>query len=100
MFSFLANVAFIDDKMWSGCEPPDVVHNTFEAHREYGGYTDPSKKRTGLPKILDDDDESYLKSLSESNPSIYLDGIIEKFEAIYGIFVLKAIIFAVTLGPP
>ena len=70
----------------------DVVHKTFEVHRENGGYTDVSKKRTGRPNILDDNDELYLKSPPESNPSIYLDEIIEKFETIYGIFVSKAII--------
>jgi len=36
---------------------------------------DPSKKKTGRPQILDDDDTWCLKSLLESNPTFYLDKI-------------------------
>ena len=41
----------------------------------------------GWPRILDGDDELYLKSLSELNPSIYLDEIGEKLEGIHGVSV-------------
>ena len=64
-----------------------AVHKTLVAYAEYGQYTDPSKRRTGRPQILDDDDERYLKSLLESNPSMYLDEIKEKLEAIRGVSV-------------
>ena len=59
-----------------------VVRKTLVIYAEYGQYTDPSKRQTGRPQVLDDDDDQYLKSLLESNPSIYLDEIREKFEAI------------------
>ena len=70
----------------------DVVHKRHWRSTEYSGYTDPPKKRIGWPKILDGDDELYLKSLSESNPSIYLDEIKEKLEAIHGVSVSMATI--------
>ena len=44
----------------------------------------------GWPKILDSNDELYLKSLSELNPSIYLDEIKEKLKAIHGVSVSMA----------
>ena len=69
-----------------------VVHKTLNIYEEYGEYTDPSKKRTGRPQILDDNDERYLKSLLESNPSIYLDEIKQKLEAVCGISVSMATI--------
>ncbi|KAF9778775.1 hypothetical protein BJ322DRAFT_991756, partial [Thelephora terrestris] len=55
-----------------------VVHKTLSIYKQYGEYADPSKKRTGWPPILDNDNECYLKSLLESNPSIYLDEIKQK----------------------
>jgi len=57
-----------------------VVHKTLEVHGEYGEFTDPSKRRKGRSQILDDDDERYLKSLLESNPSMYLDEIKQKLK--------------------
>jgi transposase len=69
-----------------------AAHKTLNIHEEYGEYTDPSKKRTGRPQILDDDDECYLKSLLESNPSIYLDEIKQKFEGVCGVSVSMATI--------
>ena len=69
-----------------------VVHKTLEIYEEYGEYADPSKKRTGRPQILDDDDKWYLKSLLESNPSIYLDEIKQKLEAVRGVSVSMATI--------
>jgi len=50
------------------------VCKTFHTYEE----CDPSKKRTGRPQILDDDDAWYLKSLLESNPVLYLDQIKKK----------------------
>ena len=69
-----------------------VVHKTLEVHNEYGEYADPSKKQTGRPQILDDEDEWYLKSLLKSNPSMYLDEIKEKLETVRGISVSMATI--------
>ena len=69
-----------------------VVHKTLKSYEEYGEYTDPSKKRTGRPQILDDDDEHYLRSLLGSNPSIYLDEIKQKLEAVCGVSVSMATI--------
>lgn len=69
-----------------------IVHKTLSIHEEYGGYTDPSKKRTGQPQILDDDNKRYLKALLESNPSIYLDEIKQKLEAVCGVSVSMAMI--------
>ena len=71
----------------------DVEHKRYRRSTEYSGYTDPSKKRMGWSKILDGDDELYLKLLSESNPSIYLNEIKEKLEAIHGVSVSMATIF-------
>jgi len=48
------------------------VCKAIRTHEECGEYLDPSKKRTGRPPILDDDDAWYLKSLLESNPTLYL----------------------------
>jgi transposase len=59
-----------------------VVHKTLTIHEEDGEYTDPSKQQTGRPQILDDDDEWYLRSLLESNPSMYLGEIKQKLEAV------------------
>ena len=70
-----------------------VVHKTLTIHEEDGEYTDPSKKRTGRPQILDDDDERYLRSLLESNPSIYLDKIKQKLEAVREVSVSIATIY-------
>ena len=40
-----------------------VVHKTLVTYAEYGQYTDPSRRQTGRPRILDDDDDQYLKSV-------------------------------------
>lgn len=69
-----------------------TVHKILDIHREYGEYTDPSKKRTGRPQILDDNDERYLGSLLESNPSMYLDEIGQKLEVVCGVSVSMATI--------
>jgi len=63
------------------------VHKTPCTNEECGEYIDPSKKQTGRPPILDDDDAWYLKSLLESNPTLYLDEIKEKLEAVRNISV-------------
>lgn len=55
-----------------------VVHKTLEVHGKYGEYTDPSKRPTEWPRILDDDDGQYLKSLLGSGPPICLDEIKQK----------------------
>ena len=69
-----------------------VAHKTLVIHGEYGEYTDPSKRRTGRPQILDGDDERYLQSLLESCPSIFLDEIKQKLEAVRGVSVSMATI--------
>ena len=68
------------------------VCKTIQTHKECGEYLDPSKKRTGRPPILDDDDAWYLKSLLESNPTLYLDEIKEKLEAVRNVSVSMATI--------
>ena len=70
-----------------------VVHETLTIHEEDGEYTDPSKQRAGQPQILDDDDERYLRSLLESNPSIYPDEIKQKLEAVRKVSVSIATIY-------
>jgi len=67
------------------------VCKAIRTHEKCGEYLDPSKKRTGRPPILDDNDAWYLKSLLESNP-IYLDEIKEKLEAVCNISVSMATI--------
>lgn len=69
-----------------------VVHKTLAIHKEYGEYTDPSKRRTGRPQLLDGDDERYLQSLLESCPSIFLDEIKQKLEAVRNVSVSMATI--------
>jgi len=64
----------------------DGVHKTLCTYEECGEHTDPPKKQTGWPPILDDDDAWYLRSLLESNPTLYLDEI-EKLEAVRNISV-------------
>lgn len=68
------------------------VHRTLRTYEEYGTYIDPSKRRTGRPQILDDDDAWYLKSLLESNPTLYLDEIKQKLEAVRNVSVSMATI--------
>jgi len=68
------------------------VHKVIRTHDECGEYLDPSKKRTGRPQILDDDDAWYLKSLLESSPTLYLDEIKEKLETVRNISVSMATI--------
>ena len=68
------------------------VHKAIRTYEECGEYLDPSKKRTGRPQILDDDDAWYLKSLLESNPTLYLDEIKEKLETVRNVSVLMATI--------
>ena len=68
------------------------VHKTLRAYEESGGPTDPSKRRTGRPQILNDGDAWYLKSLLESNPTLYLDEIKHKLEVVRGVSVSTATI--------
>ena len=68
------------------------VHKALRTYEECGEYLDPSKKRMGRPPILDDDDVQYLKSLLESNPTLYLDEIKEKLETVRGVSVSMATI--------
>ena len=69
-----------------------AVHKALRTYEECGEYLDPSKKRTGRPPILDDDDARYLKSLLESNPTLYLDEIKEKLEIVRNVSVSMATI--------
>jgi transposase len=68
------------------------VHKTLRTYEECGEYLDPSKRKTGRPQILDDDDAWYLKSLLESNPTLYLDEIREKLETVRNVSVSMATI--------
>ena len=68
------------------------VHKILCTYEEYGEYSDPSKKRSGRPQILDDDDAWYLKTLLESNPTLFLDEIKEKLETVRNISVSMATI--------
>jgi len=68
------------------------VHKALHTYDECGEYLDPSKKRTGRPQILDDDDAWYLQSLLKSNPTLYLDEIKEKLETVRNISVSMATI--------
>ena len=68
------------------------VHKTLRTYEGCGNYMDPSKRRTGRPHILDDDEAWYLKSLLESNPTLYLDEIKHKLEVVRNVSVLMATI--------
>lgn len=68
------------------------IHKAICTYKECGEYLDPSKKRTGRPQILDDDDAWYLKSLLESNPTLYLDETKEKLETVRNVSVSMAMI--------
>jgi len=57
-----------------------VVPKILNIYEEYCKYTDPPKKRTGRPQLL------------ESNPLIYLDKIKQKPEAVCGVSVSMATI--------
>lgn len=68
------------------------VHRTLRTYEECGNLVDPAKRKTGRPQILDDDDAWYLKSLLESNPTLYLDEIKHKLEVVRGVSVSMATI--------
>jgi transposase len=71
--------------------PVGGVHKTLRTYKEWGEHTDPSKRKTGQPQILDDDDAWYLKALLESNPT-YLDEVKHKLEVVRDVSVSMATI--------
>ena len=67
------------------------VYKTLRAYEECGEYTNPSRRRTGRPQILDDDDDTwYLKLLLESNPTLYLDEMKHKLGMVRNVSVSMA----------
>ncbi|KAF9011499.1 hypothetical protein BDZ89DRAFT_918210, partial [Hymenopellis radicata] len=55
-----------------------LVSKVLKYHREYGTVKNPFAQRSGRPRLLSDDDLSYVAELHHSNPTIYLDEVADK----------------------
>lgn len=61
----------------AGCSIGTIA-NILMYHRVYGTSTNPYRKRTGRPRLLDHDDCAYIDTLLNRDPTIYLDEIQDK----------------------
>ncbi|KDQ61873.1 hypothetical protein JAAARDRAFT_111064, partial [Jaapia argillacea MUCL 33604] len=65
----------------AGCSER-TVFDVLRLHCDFGQVTNPHTHRIGRPRILDQGDLSFLTSILDANPSLYLDEIQERlFEA-------------------
>ncbi|KAJ7083224.1 hypothetical protein C8R44DRAFT_563954, partial [Mycena epipterygia] len=59
-----------------------LVSKVVNLYLQHGQVTDPSSKRTGRPKTLDDEDLRYITEILRANSSLYLDEIQSKLESV------------------
>jgi transposase len=56
-----------------------LISNVLRNYREYGEVQNPfTQKASGCPCVLNDDDISFIQTLIDAHPSLYLDEIQQK----------------------
>jgi len=64
-----------------------LVYNVIRNYRDFGQVRNPFSRRIGGPRTLTDEDLSFLNSLINANPSLYLDEMQQKLSDIRGVHI-------------
>ncbi|KAJ7488780.1 hypothetical protein B0H11DRAFT_1674212, partial [Mycena galericulata] len=59
-----------------------LVSKTVNLYLEHGQVNNPSSKRTGRPRTLNDGDRDYIVGILVANPTLYLDEIQSKLQSV------------------
>ncbi|KAF6743974.1 hypothetical protein DFP72DRAFT_769852, partial [Ephemerocybe angulata] len=81
-----------DIAILAGCTKR-TVYNILAWHRDYGVYSNPFARRNGRKHALEMADVTYLTSLLQANPALYLDELQSKLEEARGFEVSIATIY-------